>query len=220
MGWISITLEIWTQYTWLFVCQYLFVLLLDCSNPGVCFLTQFQIQNCLKTLGWIILQYHQICHPMQGPSKLLSEGKKNQNNCFWKENAKVHHRDSEDHMKKALNLKFLPPNVKMLTMYSRSNALKYLWTTPQPHPLGPKIDFINLKSYGGTTWTPRIISITMGPLYACTLFWFPYIMAGYCFQYVNDVFSLQEYGLWSHLSEWVWFKYLYGGGRGGWSSEM
>lgn len=50
---------------------------------------------------------------MRGPSKLLSEEKKTKKQLLLKRNAKVHHRDSEDHMKKALNLKFLPPNVKM-----------------------------------------------------------------------------------------------------------
>lgn len=53
---------------------------------------------------------------MQGPFKLLFEekkkNKKQQNNCICKESAEVHHRGSEDHMKKTFNLNFLPPNVK------------------------------------------------------------------------------------------------------------
>lgn len=61
-----------------------------------------------------------------------------------------------------------------------------------PPPPGPQIDFLILKSHNGTTWTPGIISITMGPLCSCMLFWFPYVMAGYCFQYVNDVFSCRN----------------------------
>lgn len=130
LGWVSITLEIWTQYTWLFVCQYLFVLQLDCYNPGVCFLTQFQIQNCLKTLGWIILQHHQICHPMQGPFKLLFGEEEKTTIAFEKKMLKCINRGSKDHMKQALNLTFLPPNVKM----GQCIPDQTYWKTARPHP--------------------------------------------------------------------------------------
>lgn len=182
-----------------FDCSWI-VLILVC----IFFLTQFQIQNCLKTLGWVILQCQQIQHLMQGPFKLLFEEKKI---AFEK---KLHHWWQWRPHEKSLTFKISSSKCQDGTMYSRSNILK------DSPPRGPKIDFLILKSYSGTTWTRGIISITMGPFWACTLFWFPYIMAGYCFQYVNDVFFLQEYGLWSHLSEWVWFKYLFEGGRGGW----
>lgn len=43
------------------------------------FLTQFQIQNCLKILGLVILEYYQICHPTWRPFKLLFEGEKTPN---------------------------------------------------------------------------------------------------------------------------------------------
>lgn len=64
------------------------------------FLTQFQIQNCLKTLGSVILQ-NQICHPTRGPFKLLFEEEKKwgKEKKTWKEKAKVQHQGSEEHMK-------------------------------------------------------------------------------------------------------------------------
>lgn len=86
---------------------------------------------------------------------------------------------------------------------------------PRQGPQGPQIDFFILKSHGGTTWSPGIISITIGPLCACMLFWFTYVMEGLLFPICKWCFSCRTI-VFEVISPSVFGSniVLVGGGRG------